>query len=426
MNKHDEQNLKLVESTEAVDEVNTSFYTRFQYPWKPMAFDSSDDPQLEAMMLNQSIGDWDQTVVKPKARIWVAGCGTNQAVFTALRFPHATVIGSDLSETSLATASANANMLGIENLTLRQENLHSRSYENEFDYIICTGVIHHTADPSAALKALSRALKPEGVLELMVYNRYHRIMPTAFQKAIREWIGTTSNPDFDSELSLAREVVKVFQGGNEMETFLKRFKSCSESEFADVLLQPVEHFFTVESLDAIVEAAGLSLLSPCINQFDKMRNTFMWNLNFEDETLQNSYEALPNKKRWLITNHFMLEQSPMLWFYLNRSDASFKGKSDVQLCDEFLSQRFSEIQTMRKVYARNKQGEYHLRPVQHAYPHEHPDKTCRQIVAAAKEQPSNPMRDIFNKLELDQSFSTVNRLRLMLTTNAFPYLKASS
>ena len=50
--------------------------------------------------------------------MWVAGCGTNQAVITALMFPGARVLGTDLSEASLEGARRNADQLGVANLEL--------------------------------------------------------------------------------------------------------------------------------------------------------------------------------------------------------------------------------------------------------------------------------------------------------------------
>src|SRR6185503_12679728 len=124
-------------------------------------------------------------VVPRSPKIWIAGCGTNQAVITALRFPAATIVASDLSVTSLQTSAGTAKQLGIANVEFRNESINKASYREEFDYVICTGVIHHNAEPKTSLDRLVEALKPAGVLELMVYNRYHRITTTAFQKAIR-------------------------------------------------------------------------------------------------------------------------------------------------------------------------------------------------------------------------------------------------
>ena len=43
-----------------------------------------------------------------------------------------------------------------------------------FDQIVCTGVLHHLADPDAGLRALRSVLKPDGAMHLMVYAPYGR------------------------------------------------------------------------------------------------------------------------------------------------------------------------------------------------------------------------------------------------------------
>ena len=172
------------DSSRVADAANTQFYQRFPYPWPPMKFSYLTDQNFETVMLNQNIGDWQQRTLPKHPRIWVAGCGTNQAIFTALRFPEGKIIASDLSQTALKTSATIAQELHISNVELREESINQVSYKEEFDHIICTGVIHHNADPAASLLKLTAALKPGGVLELMVYNEYHRITIQAFQKAI--------------------------------------------------------------------------------------------------------------------------------------------------------------------------------------------------------------------------------------------------
>jgi 2-polyprenyl-3-methyl-5-hydroxy-6-metoxy-1,4-benzoquinol methylase len=43
-----------------------------------------------------------------------------------------------------------------------------------FDQIVCTGVLHHLADPDAGLRALREVLVPDGAMHLMVYAPYRR------------------------------------------------------------------------------------------------------------------------------------------------------------------------------------------------------------------------------------------------------------
>jgi len=92
-------------------------------------------------MLGQDIGNWDRPVVPKNGAVWVAGCGTNQALITALKFPEANVLGSDLSEESLAVCRKNADSLGVGNLELRRESISDVKYVGEFDYVLCTGVM---------------------------------------------------------------------------------------------------------------------------------------------------------------------------------------------------------------------------------------------------------------------------------------------
>src|ERR1700729_3266993 len=39
----------------------------------------------------------------------------------------------------------------------------------EFDYIDCTGVLHHLPDPAAGMRALASVLEPDGGMGVMLY-----------------------------------------------------------------------------------------------------------------------------------------------------------------------------------------------------------------------------------------------------------------
>ena len=121
----DNDNLVLADSITSVDELNAVFYGRFPYPWQSFKFDYLGDPDFETAMLNQDIGAWKHDRVPSEPRIWIAGCGTNQAVLTALRFPKAREVGSDVSSKSLEICSETATRLGVKNLELKEESIYS-------------------------------------------------------------------------------------------------------------------------------------------------------------------------------------------------------------------------------------------------------------------------------------------------------------
>ena len=50
---------------------------------------------------------------------------------------------------------------------------------------------------------------------------------------------------------------------------------------------------------------------------------------------------------------------------------------------------------------------------------------CRDIIACVAARPEATLREILTALKIELSFSSVNKLRLWLTTNAFPFLRGA-
>ena len=373
-------------------------------------------------MLNQNIGDWQQRTLPKHPRIWVAGCGTNQAIFTALRFPEGKIIASDLSQTALKTSATIAQELHISNVELREESINQVSYKEEFDHIICTGVIHHNADPAASLLKLTAALKPGGVLELMVYNEYHRITIQAFQKAIGLLCKKDEREErqFEQELAIAKALVANVSTEDTLYDTLQEYLDCPEPMLADTLLQPVEHYYTVETLEALADTCGLYLQSPCINSFDKASGIISWNMEFEDTGLQTTYDLLSDSRRWQITNYLQLNRSPMLWFYLQKKGQD--KKTEQQICEEFLHTKFVKSNTYQRNHILTAQGTYELASKDIPYPAIPQERSIRRIYELLNS--GETMKENFKRLGVKTTFSIVNQFRLKLTTSLFPYLQA--
>jgi SAM-dependent methyltransferase len=420
--KSDDENLVLAKSIGSVDELLSKFYGRFPWPWPAMKFDYLDDPYFETVMVNQDLGDWTHQVLPGNPQIWVAGCGTNQAIHTALRFRNTRVVGSDISSKSLDICAQNAKAIGLTNLELKEESINDVPYQNRFDYVACTGVIHHNADPQSTLEKLVASLKPGGVLELMVYNRFHRLITSSFQKAVRIFTEEKGAVNFEAEFSLAQKIVNSLTVKDSLERAFIQYMDFSESDFADLLIQPVEHSYTVESLAMLANSCDLELVAPCISPYAKNLATFMWNLIFEDAELQEQYDALPESRRWQVTNLLLNEKSPLLWFYFQRKDSGRRRKSEKQMCDEFLETAFERTSSTQRSYIREEDGSYRLSPKPVPYPLVLPDSSVRKIFEAVDGQ--STMKEVLARLGITPTFAAVNQIRINLTTTAFPYLKA--
>ncbi|WP_224372723.1 amino acid adenylation domain-containing protein [Hyalangium versicolor] len=419
--RSDEENLVLAESMTTVDEKVGEFYSRFPWPWNSSKFDTLHDPEFERIMVSQEVGDYGHTAVPRDASIWVAGCGTNQALLTALLFPKARVLGTDLSTKSIEICAANAAELGVKNLELKLESINDAPYEGQFDFVVCTGVIHHTYEPAHALARLSRALKRDGVMELLVYNRFHRTITSAFQKAIQVMTQGLSANDY----AVAKRLAAGFAIDNTMARFISRHRDWEESDFADLLINPVEHSYTVDSLAEMAAGCNLELVRPCISLYAKYRaESIFWEMPFTDPDIQRVYDAMPDLDRWRVSNLLMHEKSPMLWFYLRRQDAGAPRKTEQQLNDEFLRTTFEQAATAQKSYIRGQDGRFRLSSRSIVHPASAPEDSVKAIYERFDR--NRVMGDVFAELGIPPLFGNVQRARLQLTTPAFPYLKAVS
>ena len=425
MNVSDEENLLLATSWESVDTANRTFYARYPYPWPPKTFGKVADPAFHAVMLNQAVGDFSHETVPANGQIWVAGCGTNQAVYTAVAFPQAKVIGSDLSPASLAMCERTAASLGVTNLTLRQESLNEVAYRDAFDYIVSTGVIHHNADPARVLANIAKALRPDGILELMIYNRFHRVVLSAFQKAVRtiaRWDGATAT--YDDELEIARALAATEKVADR--EYLARLRDAPEADLADTLIQPVEYSYTVQSLDAMAGTCDLALLLPCDNQFDQVTNR-MWTVRFKTPELQQRIERLPDVARWQVTNLLFADRSPMLWFYLRHRRATDDARYERTVNEAFLDRRFTRASTQLQNFVAQAGGPPHAPRYVPAAPIPYPAMRARGQVREVIERAdgTRPMRQIFKELGLDStSMLDVTHIRSQTTAPLAPYLVA--
>ena len=135
-----------------------------------------------------------------------------------MRWPAAQVIGIDFSATSVRCTEALKRKYDLRNLQVHQLPIERVSdLRTSFDQIICTGVLHHLADPDAGLSALREVLKPDGAMHLMVYAPYGRAGIYMLQEFCRR-IGLHAN---DKEIRDLIAALTAMPSGHPLENLLR-------------------------------------------------------------------------------------------------------------------------------------------------------------------------------------------------------------
>jgi SAM-dependent methyltransferase len=191
--------------------------------------------------------------------VLVAGGGTGDGtIYLAeqLRATNAEIIHLDLSEASIAIARKRADARRLNNIRWVHDSLLSLPGLGlgEFDYINCSGVLHHLADPNAGLEALLGARKASGALGVMVYGRYGRTGVYQMQSLLR--MVSNDAATMGARLDDAKEILGClpssnwFQRGQDLYSDHMVF---GDAGICDLLLHQQDCAYTVPELYAWFE-----------------------------------------------------------------------------------------------------------------------------------------------------------------------------
>src|SRR5271170_4710294 len=187
--------------------------------------------------------------------ILVAGCGTSQAAKHAMRWPAARVMGIDFSETSVRCTEELKRKYQLDNLQVRQLPIErARELGTSFDQIICTGVLHHLADPDAGLNALRDLLQPDGAINIMLYAPYGRTGVYMLQEFCKQ-IGVSAT---DVEIRDLIDALKELPPGHPLQSLLRETPDFrNEAALADALLHPCDRAYSVPQVFDFLDRGGL-------------------------------------------------------------------------------------------------------------------------------------------------------------------------
>jgi ubiquinone/menaquinone biosynthesis C-methylase UbiE len=199
---------------------------------------------------------------KTTCDILVAGCGTGQQpIETALLISNSKLLAVDLSRASLAYAQRKTRELGLTSVEYGQADvLNLALLGRTFDYITATGVLHHMADPLAALRSLAELLRPGGVMMLALYSKIARESVLA----ARTFVAASGFPSTPDGIRGARQAIMALPKGGLATKAIEWLDFYSTSECRDLLFHVQEQHFAVPQIKRAVADCSMRFLGFCI------------------------------------------------------------------------------------------------------------------------------------------------------------------
>ena len=238
-------------------DVIADFYERHPYPPPPPDLDAYRDTWRDSARRRAEFHlAFPGAHYRDDLDVLIAGCGTSQAARHALRWPAGRVVGIDVSTASLRSTAALKQRYGLDNL-----DVHELAIEDvdtlgaSFDLVVCTGVIHHLADPDRGLRALRSVLRRGGAAHVMVYAPFGRV-GVAMMQEYASLLGIEPEPADILELA---EVPAEVPFDHPIVPLLRASADFRHPDaLADALLNPRERAYTVKELLTALDATGFS------------------------------------------------------------------------------------------------------------------------------------------------------------------------
>lgn len=195
----------------------------------------------------------------------VAGGGTGDAVIALaeqLRGTGQEVTYIDMSTASMNIAKERARIRGLTNIHWINDSLLNLPTLGlgTFDYINCSGVLHHLASPTEGLTALKSVLKEDGAMSIMVYATYGRTAVYQMQTALR--LINRDEPNLQTRVDNAKAILNHLPSTNWFPASPPEIVNeiNTDEGIYDLLLHAQDRSYTIPELYDFLSSADLQLV----------------------------------------------------------------------------------------------------------------------------------------------------------------------
>lgn len=201
-------------------------------------------------------------------RALVVGGGTGDAttyLAEQLREFGGEVVQVDMSSASIEVAKKRALTRKLDNVSFIHQSLLDipKLDIGKFDYINCSGVLHHLANPKDGLNAIKSALKPDGAMGIMVYGQYGRTSTYFMQYLMK--IVNKNETDLQQKVDNCKTVINYLPETNlvkrDWSTYVDEIEQSGDIGIFDLFLHPQDRAYTVPDVYEWVDSCDLKLLT---------------------------------------------------------------------------------------------------------------------------------------------------------------------
>jgi SAM-dependent methyltransferase len=187
--------------------------------------------------------------------ILVTGCGANQAAYFAFTNPSAKIVAIDVSQPSLDHLQYLKDKHGLQNLELQLLPIEELSALGlDFDLVVCTGVLHHLADPAKGMQAIAGCLRRDGVASVMLYGKYGRTGVDLLASFFHD-LGLGQD---DSSVQVVKETIPLLPPDHPVLGYLKNSQDLNaDTSVVDTFLHGRQRSYTVTECIDLATSAGL-------------------------------------------------------------------------------------------------------------------------------------------------------------------------
>ena len=201
-------------------------------------------------------------------RALVAGGGTGDACIMlaqqlADRRCPGEVVYLDISTASRQICESRAKARGLRNINFLTGSLLDLPSMpiGQFDYIDCTGVLHHLPDPAAGMRALASVLNPDGGMGVMLYGEYGRSGVYPLQQLLQTL--APRSMALEDRIAMTKRLIRFLPTTNlfRRNPYLNDHVTGGDAGLYDLLLHSCDRAFTVPDIGAMARESGLRLVA---------------------------------------------------------------------------------------------------------------------------------------------------------------------